>query len=263
MELLKTIRRRSVLSETVYIILNVLFAVAVLLVVRETETLLPGLVLVLLSKWRVFAVRPRFWVANIKANLVDFIASISVVVFLFQIDGSTTTGLIAQLVITTLHVAWLVYVKPRSTKRAIAAQAGISMAVGTAALFMVAYAAPVSVVVLGMWLIGFVSARHVLIQYEEDHIVFLSLLWGLLLAQIGWVSYHWTVAYSLPFVDAIQVPQVSIIAALTGLLAYKVYQSQKKHETVRMNDIIFPLLFCVSIVAVLLLIFNSVGIDTL
>lgn len=137
------------------------------------------------------------------------------------------------------------------------------MAVGTAALFMVAYAAPVSVVVLGMWLIGFVSARHVLIQYEEDHIVFLSLLWGLLLAQIGWVSYHWTVAYSLPFVDAIQVPQVSIIAALTGLLAYKVYQSQKKHETVRMNDIIFPLLFCVSIVAVLLLIFNSVGIDTL
>ena len=67
MDLLKSSKRRAFLSELVYIVLNVGLAVAILAVVLAIESPLPAIALVLLSKWRVLAVRPRYWMANIKA----------------------------------------------------------------------------------------------------------------------------------------------------------------------------------------------------
>lgn len=259
MEFLKTIRRRSFLSEFVYIILNIVFAIAVLVVVRATDSPLLAFVLVGLSKWRVLAVRPRYWLANIQANLVDFIVSISLVTFLYSVDATAQTGLLFQLAITALHIVWLIFVKPLSSKRGVVGQAACALFAGVTALYVVSYAWPVSVVVLGMWLIGYVTARHVITLYKDDHALFLSLLWALVLAQVGWVAYHWTIAYTVPFVDVARVPQVSILVTCLGLLAYKAYDSYTKHETIRMNDIILPLLFSVSVVGVLLIFFNEVN----
>ena len=82
MEFLKFARKRSFLSEVVYTALNVGLAIAVLLVVLYTQSIWFAIAVVILSKWRVFAVRPRFWWANLQSNLVDFIVSVSVVVVL-------------------------------------------------------------------------------------------------------------------------------------------------------------------------------------
>lgn len=259
MNVLRIIRRRSFLSELAYMVLNVGLAVAVLFVVRATDSPLPAFLLIILSKWRVFAVRPRYWFANIQANLVDFIVSVGLVVFLYSVDVASQYTFALQILFTLLYIAWLLVLKPRSRKWAVVLQAAVALFVGVAALFIVSYAWPVSLVVLGMWLIGYVTARHVLTQYEEDHLLFLSLLWGLMLAQIGWIAYHWTIAYSVPFMGGARVPQVALVVMCLALVVYKVYDSYAKHGAVKASDVLLPVLFSTSLVVVLLIFFNRVS----
>ena len=66
MELIKSAARRSKLSDVAYVVLNLRLAGAVFgLTVAFTPPYLAYL-LIILSKWRVFAVRPRFWLANMR-----------------------------------------------------------------------------------------------------------------------------------------------------------------------------------------------------
>lgn len=263
MELLKFVRRRSFVSEVVYTVLNVGLAIAVALTVYYTESIFLGIALVLVSKWRILAVRPRFWYANFLSNLVDIIVSVSVVLHLYTITQAPLTNnqeLALLAVGTLLYIFWLLVIKPRSKRVYVVAQAGIAILLGVAALFTISYNWPVSFVVLGMWAIGYSTARHVLNSYDEEtHSLLLSLVWGLVLAEIGWVAYHWTIAYALPVVNSILVPQVAIIATLVGFLAYKAYDSFYHHQKIRMSDVLLPLLFTLSVIAVLVIIFNRVG----
>lgn len=257
MEFLKTIRRRSFVSEVIYIGLNVALAVGVLIAVRATESPVPAFALVALSKWRVFAVRPRYWLANIQANLVDFIVSISTVLLLFSANANPSIGIVLQVVLTLLYISWLVIIKPRSTRRAVVLQAAAALFMGVTALYVVSYAWNDAWVVLIMGIIGYVTARHTLTQYEEDHLQFLSLLWALVLAQLGWVAAHWTIAYDIPYL-MIRVPQVSIIVMCLGIVLFKAYDVYRRVGKVRMSDIGLPLLFSCSIVAILLIMYNRV-----
>jgi hypothetical protein len=54
-------------------------------------------------------------------------------------------------------------------------------------------------------------------------------------------------------------PQVAIIAPLVSFLAYKCYDSFAHNQKIRLSDIIMPLLFTVSVIAVLMALFNRVG----
>jgi hypothetical protein len=111
-----------------------------------------------------------------------------------------------------------------------------------------------------MWLVGYATAKHVLGSYEEEkHIVQLSLAWGLVLAEIGWLAYHRTIAYQLPIFTNVLLPQVSIIALAVGFVVYKSYDSYYHHQIVRLNDIILPLLFSIGIIIMLVLAFNGVS----
>lgn len=259
MEFLKSSKRRSVISELIYIILNVALAIAVLGVVWAIESPLPAFVLVLLSKWRVLAVRPRYWFANIQANLVDIIVSLSVVVLLY----AASKALIVQIVLTVLYIVWLLFVKPRSKRSFVAVQAGTALFLGVTALLSVSYEWPSSLVVAGMWLIGFSSARHVLGSYDEVHTGFYSLLWGLIVAELGWVMFHWTFAYALPGLGDIKLSQTAIIVLALSFLAERVYSSFTQHGVVRSNDIILPALLSISLIFVLLIFFNTISSGTI
>src|SRR6266567_3449115 len=67
-------------------------------------------ILILLSKWRMFAVRLRFWPANIRANAVDMIVGFSVLALMLQ-----TTSPALQAMWALLYAVWLVAIKPQST----------------------------------------------------------------------------------------------------------------------------------------------------
>lgn len=262
MEFLKSFRRRSFLSELVYIGLNIGLAIAVLIIVRTVESPVPAFILVLLSKWRVFAVRPRYWLANIQANFVDFIVSVSTVVLMYSVGVSGWQSLLLQILLTVFYIAWLIYLKPRSSKRSVVMQAWVSLIAGTIALFVSSYSWPIELVVIGMAISGYVSARHVLTQYEEDHLQFLSLLNAFIMAQIGWIFYHWVIAYSLPVIGA-RVPQVAIIVAVISFVMYKVYDSYRRHDRVEPADIVMPVLFGIGIILVLLAFFSAIPIGVL
>jgi len=263
MEFLKTIKkRRSLLSEAVYIALNIGIAVLLMVTIRTTGSFLLAFAIVLIGKWRIFAVRPRFWFANIQANLVSTIVSISFVILLYAANlggADSTQVLIVQLILVILDIIWLLFIKSQSKRVYIVAQAGIALFVGVTSIFYLSYDWIASVAVILVWLVGYATARHVLGSYDdESHTIFLSLVWGLMLAEISWLAYHWTIAYRIPFVSNMFLPQVSIIVLCIGFLTYKSYDSYYHHQKVRMNDILLPLIFTIAIVSVLVLFFNGV-----
>jgi len=255
MEFLKLSQRRSAISELIYILLNIALAAGVLALVLAIDSPYAALGLILLSKWRIFAVRPRYWFANLQANLVDIIVGVSVVALLYV----ASDALIAQIILTLLYLGWLLVIKPRSKRFMVSVQAGIMIFVGITALMTVAYDWSSSVTVLATWLIGYAAARHVLLSYDEAHVSFYSLIWGLVLAEIGWLTYHWSFAYALPGTGGIQLVQAAIIALAISFFAERAYASYDKHGSVRANDVLMPALLSSSIVLVLVAFFSRVG----
>lgn len=251
MELLKIVRRRSFLSETAYIILNIALAVMLLVLVLVVNVPWPALGLVILSKWRIFAVRSRYWTANIRANLVDVIVGISMVVLLYAAAGDLPT----QISLTALYIGWLLFLKPRSKRAHIAAQAMTGLVFGIAAIVQTSPILPASVVVLLSWLVGYAASRHVLSVQHESHINFLSLLWGFVVAEIMWLSYHWTIGYQVG--DTLQLAQVVVIIASLSFLAERIYMSYNKHDRIQSSDVMMPTLLTLSVVAVVVFVFGG------
>lgn len=255
MEFLRTSRRRTVLSEAVYILLNIALAVAVLELVRVFNSPLPAFGLVLLSKWRVLAVRPHYWGAHIVANMVDIIVGLSMVVFLFAAMASLPT----QIGLVVLYIIWLLFIKPRSKHTYVVAQGSIALFLGIAALDQMSYDWWASGVVLATWIIGYSAARHILIgAYKEPHAPLISLIWGLVMAEIGWMTYHWTIAYDLRFAGALQLSQAAIISLLLSFLAERAYASYRANSHVRVSDIVLPALLSISVIILLITVFGSV-----
>jgi hypothetical protein len=123
----------------------------------------------------------------------------------------------------------------------------------------VSYGWIASLVVAGMWLIGYASARHVLGAYKEAHITLLSLIWGLVMAEIGWLVYHWTFAYDLVVAGDIKLSQAAIFATLLSFLAERTYASYHRHEgKIRFSELMLPLLLTLSVLILLSTIFGSI-----
>ena len=251
MELLRTARRRSVVSESIYVVLNVLLAVAIFATVFVTASPWYAFVLIVLSKWRVFAVRTRYWGANIRANMIDTIVGFSIVVFMYAASGA----LYSQVGLTILYIIWLLIIKPRSKKNFVIAQAGIGILFGIGAIMQLSANWPAVVVVLLAWTVGYSAARHVLSVEHETHMNFLSLVWGFVVAEIAWLTYHWTIGYNMP--SSIQMTQATIIIMLLSFLAERVHSSYQRDGKVQLQELMLPTLLCISIIGIVLFVFGG------
>jgi hypothetical protein len=261
MELLKAVKRRSFLSEVVYIALNIALALTLLIIIKTTGSLWLAFAIVLLSKWRVLAVRVRYWFANVQADLVSVIVSIGYVVGLYNINLlciNDSKALFSELLLVVLYIVWLLFLKNQSKRGYVALQAGVSLIAGSYAVYSMSYGWDSLFVVALIWLIGYSTCRHVLSSYDEDHITLVSTAWGLLMAEIAWLAYHWTIAYPIPIFEGIMIPQISIIMFCISFLVYKCYESYFHRKKFRVNDILLPLLFTLGIIVVLIFAFNGV-----
>ncbi|HEU0266283.1 MAG TPA: hypothetical protein VFQ70_01520 [Candidatus Saccharimonadaceae bacterium] len=256
MEFLKQPRRRSLLSEGLYLLLNIILVVVVLVSIIVVQSPLPGIVLVLLSKWRVLAVRPRYWMAHVQTNIVDTVVGLSFALLIYEAIGSL--GL--QIALTILYAIWQLWLKPKSTRGYMAVQAGVSVFLGVSALYAVAYNWPSSLVVIVMWVIAYAAARHVLGSFEEAHRSFFSMAWGFVMAEFGWLFYHWTFTYSFGGSGGVKIAQVAIVVTVIHFVAYKVYASIYHNKHLRLNDVLLPILLSGSVVLVLLVFFNTIPI---
>lgn len=246
MEFLRSKASRNKASEALYFILNALLPFVILLLVRGFDPPYLAVVVVLLSKWRIIALRPRFWWANIKVNLVDVIVGVGVVGLLYLASHNLTL----QVIITLLYVIWQLTIKRMSTHHGIMLQAGISQFIGFVVLFSFSTTISELFVILGCWAVSYVAARHLISNYEERYVELFSSLWGLLGAQLGWIMFYWTSAYSVGI--SILIPQIALIMMVLGFSLAQLYHMQK-HDRLKSTAVRGTILFTVSLIAIILL----------
>jgi hypothetical protein len=169
--------------------LTAILPFAILLLVRA-DFVFFALLVVFFSKWRMFAIRLRHWPASLRANSVDLFVGLSFVVFLDQ-----TGSLLLQLVMVAAYLFWLIFLKPRTKTIDTAIQAFIAQTVGLLAWFMAYPEAQLSMLVGGVWVITYFSARHFFIAFEEERSVLFSAMWGYMAASVAWILGHWLLFY--------------------------------------------------------------------
>lgn len=174
---------------------HLLFTVAlpVLVYIFVRLNLVPvAVTLILLSKWRVLAVRPRHWMAYIRANAVDIVVGISIVVFM-----SNTNAMLWQLVWAAVYAVWLLLIKPGTSLLGISVQAGLAQLFGLLALYLTWGGSSTAVLVIGTWVVAYVSARHFFSAFDEPYTRFLSDAWAFFAASLAWVLGHWLLFYGV------------------------------------------------------------------
>jgi hypothetical protein len=178
-------------SDAAHLGLLILLPLLVFIMVR-VDFIQLALAIILLSKWRMLAVRPRYWPANIRANSVDIIVGLSTLVFMIH----TTSGL-WQLVWAVAYGTWLIAIKPKSQLLGISIQALIAQLFGLMALFLEWPSAPLYGLVAGAAFICYAAARHFFDSFEEPYNKLLAYIWGYFAAALTWVLGHWLLFYGI------------------------------------------------------------------
>lgn len=189
--LIAKIKPASGFSKVVYIIFNVLLPLAVFALVR-TDFIQLALAVILLSKWRMFAVRPRFWPANVRANAVDIIVSVSILIFMINTESQ-----LLQTLWTAAYIIWLTVLKPASGTIMVSLQALVGLACGLMAIFVGWGAGPLYGLVLVTGLVCYLSAHHFFDSFDEPYAKLLSYIWGYFGAALVWALGHWLLYYGV------------------------------------------------------------------
>lgn len=176
-------------AHLLYVLLNISLPFIMLLLVK-TSFLWVALAMLLISKWRMFAVRPRFWGANIKTNGIDIIVGLSV---LAAMVVSPTDWY--RLGFALAWAVWLVALKPRISVLWVSLQALIGLSAGFMALFSYAPHASLIWLVLGAGLVSYFAAHHFFYSFDEPYTALLAYLWGYFGAALTWIMGHWLIFY--------------------------------------------------------------------
>ncbi len=209
--------------------LLILLPITVFVLVRLHVVQL-ALTIILLSKWRMFAVRPRHWPANIRANIVDIIVGVSFLVFMNNTDTQ-----LWQVIWALSYGVWLILIKPGASPFWIATQAMLSQLIGFMALFMIYGDASLGVLVLGAWVVAYASARHFFGGFDEPLTRCLSYFWGYFAGALVWVLGHWLLFYTV----------VAQATLLMSVLGYGLASLYYLHESDRLSTLVRRQIFLV------------------
>ena len=179
------------ISQLVHLGFNILLPLVVFIFVRIQFFQL-ALAIILLSKWRMIAVRPRFWLANVRANAVDIMVGVSLLLFM-----SHSSSMMVQFLWALVYVGWLVVIKPGASVSMVSLQAMIGFLCGLMALFVSWPAGPSYWLVLLTGLICYLAARHFFDSFDEPYAKLLSYAWGYFSAALLWVLAHWLLFYGV------------------------------------------------------------------
>lgn len=225
-------------SRLAHVLSNLVLVLLVYVLVRIDFAQL-ALALVLLSKWRMLAVRPRFWPALVRYNAVDIIVSVSLLVLMVHADGQAL-----QLLWAGLYALWLVVLKPAGGALMVSVQAMTGLLLGLSALFLEWGGSPLWWLVLTVALVCYLAARHFFDSFEEPYAKLLSYLWGFFAAALTWVLGHW-----LLFYGAIAQPTLLLVAVGYGLATlYYLDHNDKLSKLVRAEIMVTTCAITVAVV---------------
>lgn len=245
MERLKTkIRPANGFSHFIHIALTVLLPIVIFVLIRINFPEIAVAVL-LLSKWRMFAVRPRHWLANIRANSVDILVGISVILFMVHTDSQ-----LIQAIWVTIYALWLLLVKPSATLFGVSIQAFIAQVFGLTAIFLAWPESSLYLLVLVTWLVCYVSARHFFTSFDEPYTRFLTDVWAYFGASLVWILGHWLLFYEF-------IAQPTLILTVIGFGLATLYYLDR---TDRLSDLVRrQFIFIMIAIIIVVLVFSDWG----
>ena len=234
--------------------MNILLGVGSVLVTVLAASPVLGLLLVLVSKWRVFAVRGRYLWLNIKSNLVDIVVGVSVVLITYY-AGATFLPVDALLAI--FYCVWLLFIKPMSSEKATLVQSLIAVFLGMGAAAIAAANLNAIVVVLVAFLVGYAASRHVLVQSSDRDFTLTTLVCGLVFAEVAWLCQSWAIIYTFG-ASGIRIPQVAIILTIFAFVYNYARQAMIKYQDdFRFKHILGPVVFGVVLVGIIVIWFSN------
>lgn len=247
-------KTRNVTSNLVHVFLNVLLGVSSVLITVLSGSPLLGILLVLMSKWRIFAVRARYLWLNIKSNLVDLIVGLSVVLLTYY-AGAEFVPL--DFILMAFYSLWLLFIKPWSTEIGTMVQSLTAVFLGISSTAIMTAGLNSVVFVLLAFLIGYAASRHILIQSSDKDFTLTTLVCGLIFAEIGWLCNSWAIVYSFNIIGA-RIPQVAIILTIFAFVYNYARRAMIKYQSdFRLKHIVGPMLFGLTLVSVIVLWFSN------
>lgn len=251
-EIIRTVKKKDVVTGVLHILFNLAVAgLSMALLLLFPGTPWPALGLVLISKWRVFAVKPRFWIPNILSNLTDLVFCAGLVILTWH----SGDFLWLQIILTALYAAWLIILKPQTKPTAGLLQASLSQFIGITALFSVSEYLSLPITMFLAFGIGFAAARHVLVQHEEKQFTLLAIVWGVLTSEMSFVAYHWTITYGI---GPVQIPEIAVISVVLAFIAERYYTSFRRNGgQIKQDDVVLPTLFAAAFMTILLIFFSG------
>ena len=247
-------KSRNIASTAVHVFLNILLGIGSVLITVFSGSPVLGILLVLVSKWRIFAVRRRYIWLNFKSNLVDLIVGISIVILTYYAGHSL---LPVDFLLMAIYVFWLLVLKPMSSEQALLAQSLVAVFLGISASTLMTASLNSIWAVLIAFLIGYAASRHVLAQTSSKDFTLTTLVCGLVFAEVAWLCHSWSIIYT--FGDTgIRIPQVAIILTIFAFIYNYARQAMVRYEDdFRFRDIIGPVLFGVVVVGIIVICFSN------
>lgn len=198
---------------------------AVLYILVKIDFIELAVVLVLFSKWRIFAVRPRHWLANIRASMIDVFVGLSVVLLMAE-----TSNQLLQLAVAGFYAFWLIVAKPKSTPVWVGAQALIGQTLALHTIYTIWPDRSVLWLTLSVGFVCIISARHFLSSFDEKMAKSIGYCWGYLGAAIAWLTAHWLVFYG-PIAQPVLL--ITVIGYGLAALYYLQYIDRLSHNVRR------------------------------
>lgn len=237
-----------------HVILNLALAVVSIGATIITGNCIIGLILVLISKWRVFAVNHRYWWLNIRSSLVDFIVGVSFVLLAYC---AGTTLLPVHFALMAGYAIWLILIKPRTSPAFNVVQSISAVLLGVTAATIFGAIIDSWLMVVACFIIGFAASHHVLVQADSTDPSFISLVCGLFFAEIAWLSHTWLIIYTIGS-TGICVSQLALVLSVIAFAYFRVQAELSSHQgKLKFANIALPVLFCLLVVAVLIISFSQ------
>ncbi len=247
-------KSRNIASSAVHIFLNILLGIMAVLVTVFSGSPALGIVLVVMSKWRVFAVRSRYLWLNIKSNLVDLIVGISIVLIAYYAGNSL---LPVHFVLMAIYVIWLLVIKPMSTETANLTQSLIAVFLGISAETVMTANLDASVSTILAFLVGYAASRHVLAQTNSKDFTLTTLVCGLVFAEVAWLCHSWAIVYTFGE-TGIRIPQAAIILTIFAFVYNYARQAMIRYQDdFRFSNIIGPVLFGIALIGIIVIFFSK------
>ncbi len=247
-------KSRNIASNLVHVFLNILLGVGAVLITVLSSSPVLGILLVLVSKWRVFAVRKRYLWLNIKANLVDIIVGISIVILAFYAGGAF---LVVDFLLMLIYCVWLLAIKPLSSEVANLVQSLFAVFLGISAAAIMSSNLNVVVLVLLAFLIGYAASRHILAQSDDKDYTLTTLVCGLVFAEVAWLCHSWSIIYTFGS-TGVRIPQIAIILTIFAFVYNYARQAMIKYQDdFRLKHIIGPAIFGILLISIIVLWFSN------